>query len=89
MKRGSTPDWDRIFRENPSLESPGYQEVVGRLRQRDASADPMKLQMERIHKQRQSDRNKARRKPSNRTSSVMPNSVNSLLGVNKGGGKNR
>lgn len=88
MNRNSAPDWDRIFRENPSLESPGYQEVVGRLRQRDASADPMKLQMERIHKQRQSDRNKARRKPSNRAGSAMPNSVNSLLGVNKSRGKN-
>ena len=89
MKLVPPPDWGKIFSKRPDLESPGYQEIVKELREKVASVDPIKLQMERIQKQRQSDRNRARRKPSNRDKSAMPDRVNSLFSVDKRRGKNR
>ena len=63
MKRTFSPDWGEIFRKRPDLESPGYQEALRQVREKTNAIDPMKLRMEQIHKERQSDRNKARRKP--------------------------
>lgn len=89
MKFTPPPDWSKIFKERPDLESPGYQETLRLLREKTAEVDPIKLRMERIHKERQAAKNKARRKPSNREKSAMPDSVNPLLSVDKRRGKNR
>lgn len=60
--KNTPPNWSEIFARRPDLESPGYQEVLSQCREAAAREDPMKRVMERIHKERQSDRNKSRRK---------------------------
>lgn len=60
--KNTPPDWSAIFANRPDLESPGYQEALRDCREKTAKEDPMKRVMERIHKERQSDRNKSKRK---------------------------
>lgn len=60
--KNTPPDWSEIFARRPDLESPGYQEALRQCREKVAKENPMKRLMERIHKERQSDRNKSRRK---------------------------
>lgn len=88
--KGSTPNWSKIFEKRPDLESPGYREAVEeiRLRKNNAEKERLAVQMQQINKDKQSQRNKNRSRSAAARSSAVPDSVNSVFGVNKRGRKN-
>lgn len=84
------PNWNIIFAEFPELESPGYQETLQNIRQRqpDYETERLKAKMQLINKEKQSAKAKNRNKAAARQS-VAPDSVDPLFGINKRRGKKR
>ena len=78
------PNWSDIFKRFPELESPGYQETVQKMknRQPDYEAERLKKKMQQINKEKQGARAKNRGKTAAKKSAA-PNSVNPLFGVSK------
>lgn len=84
------PDWTSIFKKFPELESPGYQETLQKMknRQPDYEADRLKQKMQQINKEKQSVRVRNRAKTAAKES-VAQDSVDPLFGINKSRGKKR
>lgn len=69
--RGSAPDWSEIFRLRPDLESPGYQETLELMKNKQPNyeLERLKEKMNQIHKEKLSAKSKNR----SRRKSVDPN----------------
>lgn len=85
------PDWNEIFTRRPDLESPGYQETVEQVREKqpDYEKERLRQKMQQIHKEKQSTKNKSRNQSASRKDSASPDATDSLFSANKGRRKKR
>lgn len=83
------PNWSEIFRQNPELEPPGYQETLQSLKEDRVGYERgiLRKKMQAIHKEKQRTKNKSRSR--RERGSLLPDGADSLLNVDKRRGKGR